>query len=66
MNLSQLPIKDADRDSVYPGDCFENNRDYTVNEPEVKPIIFWKHTKGATDLFVFDAHEFDHQHFNYE
>ena len=35
MNLSQLPIKDADRDSVYPGDCFENNRDYTVNEPEV-------------------------------
>ena len=35
MNLSQLPIKDADRDNVYPGNGTFKFREYIENTPEV-------------------------------
>jgi len=35
MNLSQLPIKDADRDNVYPGNGIFKDRKYIKNTPEM-------------------------------
>lgn len=35
MNLSQLPIKDADRDNVYPGNGIFKGRKYIKNIPEI-------------------------------
>ena len=49
MNLSQLPVKDDDRDSVYPGDCFEP--EVHIFQPEVTDI--WTGSKAKISFFLF-------------